>query len=263
MVRRGSTVRVRQRALQKPRKSATSRMCSVGAPPPEGVDGAVYGAFASRARLDAPRRSQGMARGGGIAPVALTRSFLRFGERASEVRAPHASPGKVVERPADSAFQARPELAAETHDDFAALAAGAGDEFPCAGAAGVEHVRVDDGLPDGAGLRPVVSASLPEDTEQKQPFRDLGEVCSLLVHTQVLVRIPATPQGQCGATLVDCTRVLPWSRSGECGDGVAAGLSGEDVGEVGVERAALQAAGLVNREQPLDRALAALGAAAE
>src|SRR5437016_9535235 len=84
-------------------------------------------------RPDVPR---GMARGGGIAPVALTRSFLRFGERASEVRAPHASPGKVVERPADSAFQARPELAAETHDDFAALAAGAGDEFPCAGAAG-------------------------------------------------------------------------------------------------------------------------------
>src|SRR5713226_9478621 len=154
---------------------------------PEGVDGAVYGAFASRARLDASRRSQGMARGGGIAPVALTRSLLRFGERASEVRAPHASPGKVVERPADSAFQARPELAAETHDDFAALAAGAGDEFPCAGAVGVEHVRVDDGLPDGAGLRPVVTASLPEDTEQKQPFRDLGEVCSLLVHTQVLV----------------------------------------------------------------------------
>src|SRR5439155_17790854 len=139
---------------------------------PEGVDGAVYGALASRARLDAPRRSQGMARGGGIAPVALTRSFLRFGEGGWEVRAPHASPGKVVERPADSAFQARPELAAETHDDFAALAAGAGDEFPCAGAAGVEHVRVDDGLPDGAGLRLVVSASLPVDTEQAQPFRD-------------------------------------------------------------------------------------------
>src|SRR5437899_287197 len=248
MVRRGSTVRVRQRALQKPRTTGLYRMCSVGARPPEGVDGAVYGAFVSRARLDAPRRSQGMARGGGIAPVALTRSFLRFGERASEVRAPHASPGKVVERPADSAFQAPPELAAETHDDFAALAAGAGDEFPCAGAAGVEHVRVDDGLPDGAGLRPVVTASLPEDTEQAQPFRDLGEVCSLLVHTQVLVlrvrpqllapvrkfirglnqlfrserrhctgrdlkhvrdRIPATPQGQCGATLVGCTRVLP------------------------------------------------------
>jgi hypothetical protein len=48
MVRRGSTVRVRQRALQKPRKSALSRMCSVAREASEGLDGAVYGAFASR-----------------------------------------------------------------------------------------------------------------------------------------------------------------------------------------------------------------------
>ena len=54
-----------------------------------------------------------------------------------------------------------------------------------------------------------------------------------------------------------------WSPSGEGGDRVAAGFGGESVGEVGVERAALQPAGLVDREQPFDRALAALGAAAE
>jgi hypothetical protein len=46
-------------------------------------------------------------------------------------------------------------------------------------------------------------------------------------------------------------------------DGVAAGFGGEDVGPVSVERAAVQAASLVDREQPFDRALAALGAAAE
>src|SRR5260221_10216492 len=48
MVRRGSTVRVRQRALQKRRKAALSRMCSVVRGPSEDADGAVYGAFASR-----------------------------------------------------------------------------------------------------------------------------------------------------------------------------------------------------------------------
>jgi hypothetical protein len=48
MVRRGSTVRVRQRALQKRRTRAVSGMCSVGAGSSEGLDGADYGAFASR-----------------------------------------------------------------------------------------------------------------------------------------------------------------------------------------------------------------------
>src|SRR6266511_5669869 len=53
------------------------------------------------------------------------------------------------------------------------------------------------------------------------------------------------------------------SRSGERGDRVATGFRGEGVAGVGVERAALQAAGLVDGEQPFDRAFAALGAAAE
>ena len=44
----GSTVRVRQRALQKPRMTELFRMCSVGVGDCEGPDGAVYGAFASR-----------------------------------------------------------------------------------------------------------------------------------------------------------------------------------------------------------------------
>jgi hypothetical protein len=48
MVRRGSTVRVRQRALQSPRKTAILGICSVVAGVLEGLDGAVYGAFASR-----------------------------------------------------------------------------------------------------------------------------------------------------------------------------------------------------------------------
>src|SRR6266508_3097137 len=58
-------------------------------------------------------------------------------------------------------------------------------------------------------------------------------------------------------------RVLAWRRSGERGDRVAAGLGGESVGEIGVERTALQPTGLVDREQPFDRAFAALGASAE
>src|SRR5438552_18740423 len=53
------------------------------------------------------------------------------------------------------------------------------------------------------------------------------------------------------------------SRSGERGNRVAAGFRGEGVAEVGVERAALQPAGLVDGEQPFDRAFAALGTAAE
>jgi hypothetical protein len=48
-------VRVRKRALQKRRTSALARMCSVARSASEGLDGAVYGAFASRTaarRLD-------------------------------------------------------------------------------------------------------------------------------------------------------------------------------------------------------------------
>ena len=51
--------------------------------------------------------------------------------------------------------------------------------------------------------------------------------------------------------------------SSERRDWVSTGFRGEELAEVGVERAALQAAGLVDGEQPLDRAFAALGAAAE
>jgi hypothetical protein len=57
--------------------------------------------------------------------------------------------------------------------------------------------------------------------------------------------------------------VLASSRQGQSGYRVAARFGREHVGEVAVERAALQAAGLVDREQPFDRAFAALGAAAE
>src|SRR6266542_1051495 len=53
------------------------------------------------------------------------------------------------------------------------------------------------------------------------------------------------------------------SRSGERGDRVATGFRGQGVAEVGVERAALQPAGLVDGEQPFDCAFAAWGSAAE
>src|SRR5712692_5608169 len=53
------------------------------------------------------------------------------------------------------------------------------------------------------------------------------------------------------------------SRSGERGNRVGTGFRGEGVAEVGVERAALQPAGLIDGEQPFDRAFATLGAAAE
>jgi hypothetical protein len=48
MVKRGSTVRVRRRALQKRCTSAVLRMCSVRFEASESVNGALYGAFASR-----------------------------------------------------------------------------------------------------------------------------------------------------------------------------------------------------------------------
>src|SRR5438552_2921926 len=59
------------------------------------------------------------------------------------------------------------------------------------------------------------------------------------------------------------TRNARFGPSGERRDRVAASSGREDVGEVGVERAALQPAGLIDREQSFDRALAALRAAAE
>src|SRR5438094_45643 len=51
MVRRGSTVRVRQRALQKRRTSALSRSGRLALDPACGGYGAVYGAFASTTPL--------------------------------------------------------------------------------------------------------------------------------------------------------------------------------------------------------------------
>src|SRR5579884_475386 len=51
MVRRGSTVRVRQRALQKRRTSALSRSGQLASRRTCGGYGAVYGAFASRTRV--------------------------------------------------------------------------------------------------------------------------------------------------------------------------------------------------------------------
>jgi hypothetical protein len=56
---------------------------------------------------------------------------------------------------------------------------------------------------------------------------------------------------------------VPSSPSGQSGDRVAARPCGKHVGEVGVERAAFQSAGLVDGEQALDRAFAALGADTE
>src|ERR671923_336780 len=51
MVRRGSTVRVRQRALQKPCKARLFLSKEVARAPVCGGYGAVYGAFRSRSRL--------------------------------------------------------------------------------------------------------------------------------------------------------------------------------------------------------------------
>src|SRR6266581_873621 len=90
----------------------------------------------------------------------------------------------MVERRSDLSLQAGPELASEAHFDLAAAVATDGREFPRA--AGHHHVGVDDGLMDGSGLRPVVAASLPEDTDNPQPLCYLGEVCSLVVHYEVL-----------------------------------------------------------------------------
>lgn len=69
-------------------------------------------------------------------------------------------------------------------------------------------------------------------------------------------RAPTTSRTLAGAT-AQC------DRSDEHGDRVASCFCGEDIGEVTVGRAAPQAAGLVDREQPFDRLLAAVRAAAE
>jgi hypothetical protein len=62
---------------------------------------------------------------------------------------------------------------------------------------------------------------------------------------------------------VGSATTLGFAFLGEGRDGVATSSGGEGVAEVGVERAALEAAGLVDGEQPFNRAFAALGAAAE
>src|SRR3954453_12058130 len=54
-----------------------------------------------------------------------------------------------------------------------------------------------------------------------------------------------------------------WARLGEEWGGVAAGVGGDRVDEVGVQAAALQAAGGVGGEEAFDAALAGLGLAAE
>ena len=54
MVRRGSTVRVRQRALQNPRKSGSFRSMQLAQAPVCGGYGADYGAFGFRTRLRQP-----------------------------------------------------------------------------------------------------------------------------------------------------------------------------------------------------------------
>jgi hypothetical protein len=59
MVRRGSTVRVRQRALQKRRKSPLSRSRRLALPRTYAGYGAVYGAFASPTRLVAREKGLG------------------------------------------------------------------------------------------------------------------------------------------------------------------------------------------------------------
>jgi catechol 2,3-dioxygenase-like lactoylglutathione lyase family enzyme len=77
MVRRGSTVRVRQRALQKPRKSRLFVSKELARAPVCGGYGAVYGAFRSRTPSWCPRwrRSRGYRRG----RVRRRRSVLRAG----------------------------------------------------------------------------------------------------------------------------------------------------------------------------------------
>jgi len=67
MVRRGSTVRVRQRALQKRRTSALLRSGELAPTPTCGGYGAVYGAFASASR--SPGRRERRERGMDVCPV--------------------------------------------------------------------------------------------------------------------------------------------------------------------------------------------------
>src|SRR5260370_41134244 len=84
----------------------------------------------------------------------------------------------------DLSLRAGPELAFEAHFDSAAAVARDGSEFPRA--SGRHRVGVDDGLMDGSGLRPVVAASLPEDTDDSQTLCHFGEVCSLVARCEEL-----------------------------------------------------------------------------
>jgi hypothetical protein len=96
-----------------------------------------------------------------------------------------------------------------------------------------------------------VDGSSPSEGSAKAPLTGLFGMCSVGVEGH---------QGRYGAAY---GAFAQRSRSGERGNRVATGFRGEGVAEVGVERAALQPAGLVDGEQPFDRAFAALGTAAE
>src|SRR6266851_4159366 len=96
-----------------------------------------------------------------------------------------------------------------------------------------------------------VDGSSPSEGSAKAPEPALFRMCSVGVEGH---------RARYGAVY---GAFAPRSRSGERGDRVATGFRGQGVAEVGVERAALQPAGLVDGEQPFDRAFAALGTAAE
>src|SRR6266487_3876508 len=96
-----------------------------------------------------------------------------------------------------------------------------------------------------------VDGSSPSEGSAKSPHNGLFGICSVGVEGH---------QARYGAVY---GAFAQRSRSGERGNRVATGFRGEGVAEVGVERAALQPAGLVDGEQPFDRAFAALGTTAE
>src|SRR6266508_4911599 len=96
-----------------------------------------------------------------------------------------------------------------------------------------------------------VDGSSPSEGSAKVPHN--GAFCKRSVTRWTSVSLVRSPFWSLqGADAVrDC--------SGEGGGGVAACFGGEGVAEVGVERAPLQPAGLIDGQEAFDRALAAFG----
>jgi hypothetical protein len=106
MVRRGSTVRVRQRALQKPRKAGLGLSGSLARSTACGSYGALYGAFRSRS-VSAKRKKRAIAIAPGPRPPPLGPAFMPKVAGSSPVAPLLKLPGTALFRGAPAGFSSK------------------------------------------------------------------------------------------------------------------------------------------------------------